>query len=403
LVAADDVEKLIVVRRLSAHYILPGDGRVLKYGILELDSEGRVLSLVDTGGTLRETQGLEFFNGVLVPGFVNAHCHLELSHLAGRVNARGLVPFLKSVLRYRSETCPISVMESADREMWAEGIVAVGDISNTASSFSVKRSSSLIYHTFVELSGLDPGIANSVMDKGNVLLRQLSEMGLRGSLSPHAPYSVSRALMEALLDQALFAHHIVSVHHQESEQENLLFQRGEGSFLPFLREIYPSFQEEGPPGVSSFEYFSDLLVRFPRLLMVHNTFSDPVQLAGMPSLCERSAWVFCPRSNFLLEGRLPDAECFFRAGLRVALGTDSLASNGSLSVLSEMRLLQEVFPAIPFPVLVQWATSNGAWALGLEEHLGKFSRGLRPGVNLIERIDLNTIRLLPQSRVRRIL
>ncbi len=394
---------MIVVRRLSAHYILPGDGRVLKYGILEMDSEGRVLSLVDTGGALSESHGLEFYNGVLVPGFVNAHCHLELSHLGGRVTARGLVPFLKAVLQYRSETCPVSVMEDADREMWAEGIVAVGDISNTSSSFSVKRSSSLIYHTFVELSGLDPGIADIVMKKGNALLRQLSETGLRGSLSPHAPYSVSRALMEALLEQALFAHQIVSIHHQESEQENLLFQVGEGSFLPFLREIYPSFQEEGSPGVSSFEYFSDLFVRFPRLLLVHNTFSDPEQLAGMPSLCERAAWVFCPRSNLLLEGKLPDAEGFFRAGLRVALGTDSLASNASLSVLSEMILLQEVFPAIPFPILIQWATSNGAWALGLEEHLGRFTRGLRPGVNLIERMDLNSLRLLPQSRVRRIL
>jgi len=392
------------VRRISAHYIFPGDGTLLKYGILEVDTDGTVLNIRDTAGIPEESHGVEFYNGILVPGLVNAHCHLELSHLKGKVkSAPGLVPFLNAVLAFRSEICPYGVMEQADLKMESEGVVAVGDISNTDHSFPVKQKSRLYYHTFIEGASMDPLCSEKVMTRLRNLVGGLEQYGLKGSLCPHAPYSVSDELFEKLLEEAIHTGLPVSVHHQESFHEDLLFLKKEGDFVPFIEQQYPGFKTWIPPGKTSFDHLLLYFLRFPRLLLVHNTFSKPEKLGSIPGLSDSVALVLCPRSNLMLEGRLPDVEGLYRTGLRIALGTDSLASNHELSILSEMKVLQDAFPEIPLTTLLRWATLNGAWALGLESCLGSFTPGFRPGINLIENVDLQALRLLEKTRIRRIL
>ena len=392
------------MRRISAHYIFPGNGSLLKYGILEVDADGTILNIRDTGGIPEESHGVEFYNGILIPGLVNAHCHLELSHLKGRViSAPGLVPFLDSVLAFRAEICPYGIMEQADRKMEAEGIVAVGDISNTDYSFPVKQKSRLYYHSFLEGAAMDPLWSEKVMTRLRGLARGLEQYGLKGSLCPHAPYSVSDELFEELLEEALHTGLPVSIHHQESFHEDLLFLKKEGDFVPFIEQQYPGFTTWIPPGKSSFDHLLPYFLRFPRLLLVHNTYSNPERLGSISGLSDSVALVLCPRSNLMLEGRLPDVEGLSRTGLRIALGTDSLASNHELSILSEMKVLQDAFPEMALTTLLQWATLNGAWALGLESCLGSFTPGFRPGINLVENADLQALRLLEKTRIRRIL
>jgi len=147
------------MRKLSAHYIITGTGAILVKGIIVLTDEGIVTEIIDTNGELDEKAGVEFYSGVLVPGFVNAHCHLELSHLRDIFPEKtGLPGFLKNVVQHRNleENKVIEEAQKADFEMWKNGVVAVGDISNTDLTFQLKSKSKIAYHTFIEALGFSP-------------------------------------------------------------------------------------------------------------------------------------------------------------------------------------------------------------------------------------------------------
>ena len=113
--------------------------------------------------------------------------------------------------------------------------------------------------------------------------------------------------------------------------------------------------------------------------------------------------VLCPNSNLFIEDRLPNVELLRFHGLNICLGTDSLSSNHSLSVLDEMITLHQYFPNIPFGELVQWATGNGAKALRMEKQIGTIEPGKQPGLNLITGMDLQQLKLLPGSHVKRLI
>ncbi len=388
------------MRKLSAHYIFPAHRPPLKYGILVLDDEGRVVELIDTGGKLKEESNLEFYSGILIPGFVNAHCHLELSHLRNRIPRRtGISAFVEKVAESRMEEKDKIDREIRDRaaEMYRSGIAVVGDIVNTDDTLPAKLDSPVYWHSFVELFGLQSKEANRIWQRGKALKKKFEQSGLSASMSPHAPYSVSRELWEHFKsDRPEF----ITMHSQESREEEELMSNREGKMAGWFQK--KGFNIESLPQMkrSSLESVMEFLPQVKRILLVHNTHTkkDDIDSIFTRFQDDQVFWVLCPNSNLYIENSLPEGMISNRKGLQICLGTDSLASNSSLSLLEEMKTLQQHFPSLGLEEIIGWSSLNGARALGAEGKYGSFEAGKQPGVVLIDHISYPGPSLTHQSR-----
>lgn len=391
------------MRKISAHYIFPVGSAPLKNGIVVLDDSGLILDVIDTGGILREAENIEFYNGILVPGFVNAHCHLELSHLRGKFAEKtGLCGFIQQVKKLRESNPDEIITEAAraDREMQDNGIVAVGDISNNALSFEVKQKSKILYHNFVEIFTSKSGDIPAIFNNGLLLYDQLRSMGLKASITPHAPYSVALGLYDLISKFATQNNSILSVHNQESEAENHLFLYRQGELADFFfkdLKVAPDFI--ATEGINSLHATLPHLPAANGLLLVHNTFTSEKDVDFAQNYSGNISWVLCPNSNLFIEDTLPDITMFRRKHLCLALGTDGYTSNHHLSILGEMKTISRYLPDIPFTELLKWATLNGALALGMDKITGTIEKGKDPGLNLIHPFDFENQKLLPESKV----
>jgi cytosine/adenosine deaminase-related metal-dependent hydrolase len=385
---------------LSASKVFPVSTAAIDNGVLAIDDLGYVKGVFhpDEAAALH-IQISKHYEGYLVPGFINTHCHLELSHMKGKIPVHtGLFGFVAQIMKTRNadEAVIIAAMEQADQEMFDQGIVAVADISNQSISKAVKLKSKLHYHTFIEAMGFNPANADSIVTRALELKNAFAP--LAASVVPHAPYSVSDELFKAINALSANAPNLLSIHNQETSAENEFFQSKTGDFLNLYKMLGLDIEFFKPSGKSSLQ---TTLPRLPltKTLLVHNTKTskEDVIYAGMqhPELY----WCLCPNANLYIEQDLPEVTMLEQEGLNITLGTDSLASNHQLSILKEMQTLQEE-KAIDFESLLKWGTINGAKFLGLEDTYGSFSIGKKPGVLLLEQIDNGVISGL--TRVKRI-
>ena len=360
----------------GAHYLPLSSVVVLK--------DGKILEVTNTEAVPSEK--IEILDGILTPGFINAHCHLELSHLRGRLHrGTGFCEFASELMTER-DAQPLHVrhaaMQTAIEEMSRNGIAAAGDISNTAESFPVKQADKSIYfHTFIELIGLNPDMAARVFSGGKALLDQLFKSGLQGSLTPHAPYSVSDDLLSCVADHNRAALAPISIHCQESLEETRFFKGEACKVHDLYRKLNIDISFYKPPGRSSLFHILAFL-RDSNPLLVHNTFAtaeDVEYAAG-----QGASWCFCPKANLFIEGSQPDYSLFRDHARRVCVGTDSLASNDSLDLLSELNIIAEA-SVFTEEQLLAMICSNGADALSIDDRFGHLSPGTRPGLNLLKR------------------
>jgi cytosine/adenosine deaminase-related metal-dependent hydrolase len=393
------------MRKISANYIFTGASQPLKNGIIVLDDSGKIIEVQDTGGKLREVARLEFYNGIIVPGFVNTHCHLELSHLKNHIPKHtGLAGFIFQVSRHRNDSAEniLIAMKQAEEEMLRNGIVAVGDISNRDESFSVKADQNIYYHTFIEVLGLDPENAETIIEKAQNLSDSLQKnVPFSYSIVPHSPYSVSPALLKEI--SLLQNNTPLSIHNQETADEKDLFWKREGPLYEALSELVPEFQNLIPRASGSLEYILDNLRDVEKLLLVHNTFTTASDLSLSMQSAPEICWILCPNANLYIENALPDIRLLRNKNQHIALGTDSLASNHQLSILEEMKTIAQHFPEVPLEEMITWATFNGAEALNISEKYGKIEPGRKPGLNLIYKLDLRKLKLTEESKVRKLI
>jgi cytosine/adenosine deaminase-related metal-dependent hydrolase len=281
----------------------------------------------------------------------------------------------------------------AEEEMLRGGIVAVGDICNTADTLDQKGKGRMRYHNFIETIGFTEERA---ADRWAQSMDVLQRFGGAGTIVPHAPYSVSATLFGLIAENA---RGIVSIHNQESEEENEFFLSGKGEFLRLYRGLGIDVSFFRGTGKRSLESWLPHFEQKQPLMLVHNiaTSGEDLQMAVGRELF----FCLCPNANLYIGGVLPDVELLMRQDCRIVLGTDSLASNRQLSILEEMKTLQEMIPGLGTPTLLKWATMEGARALEMEGVLGSFSVGKRPGVVLLEGLDGE--RLASGTTVRRLI
>jgi cytosine/adenosine deaminase-related metal-dependent hydrolase len=387
------------MRFLTADYVFSAHTGFIKNGILVLDGNGAVQDLLDPE-KVEKIPVAEKFEGILCPGFINAHCHLELSHMRGQISKHtGFVGFAKELLPKRGTFSAEEISEAIDKaaeEMYVNGIAGVGDISNTADSFPQKLKGKIQYHTFIELLGLNPTMAEKVAAGGIELLRSAPKPN---SLAPHASYSVSPELMEIIANSSHEENVPLTIHNQESLAESEFFIKGAGQMREFYSFLGIDISFFKPTGLNSLRSKLKFLPHNRNLILVHNTYSSAEDIRWSEFYSKKLYWCFCPNANLYIENKLPDFNLFIEGKVKIVLGTDSLASNEKLSLLDEMKVIAKTIPEIPLEQLLTWATKNGAEALNLPS-LGTFDKNKKPGVNLISKVT--TGKLLPESEVRRI-
>ena len=391
------------MKRFSAQYIFTNNGPPLKRGIVSVNDDGTIASVENSGGNLTERESVEFHNGIIIPGFVNCHCHLELSHMKDLIHPKeGLSEFLKNFRDKREEGTEnmLFSMAKADNEMYGSGVVLCADICNTRHTFDIKKKSRIKYINLIEVFGIDPEKADHRMDEIMKLYTTASDYRIPSWIVPHSAYSLSLPLFR-LLSAVTESNRVTSVHFMETEGERSFLRFHDGPLMDSYREseLVPEVLETVGDHAAA---VLDEITPSGNLILVHNTFTDRTTVKKVKKR-GNLYWCLCPNSNLYIEDQVPPVDLLLEEGCRIVTGTDSLAANDRLSILDELKTLHLYYPWVPLQELIRWATLNGAAALGEETRFGSIRRGKKPGLLLLQDIDLQKLQLLPETTVTRLL
>jgi cytosine/adenosine deaminase-related metal-dependent hydrolase len=380
------------MRAVHADVVVTGDAAPIRDGAVVVDGEGVVVDVGRAADVLPLHAGasVERVRGVLVPGLVNAHTHLELSALRGQIRGgAGFVPWVEELLGTRAESQPEEDGPAIDRavdELDAFGTAAVGEVTNSLAAVVPLARRNIAGCIFHEVFGIErEALEQRVADLPMTVQERVGAWpttDLAYAPSPHTLYTTHLDVVRRMAHNTESRGLRASVHMAEHAAERRFLEHGDGpvadwykSWLKIRHEVIEW------PGRASVPLADDLGILGPHFLCVHLTDARPEELE---LVVRRGAFVvFCPRSNLHIETRLPPLLAARAVGLEAALGTDSLASNASLDVLAEARALADRFPTVPAVDLVRMATWEGARALGRPD-LGRVAIGSRPGLFAVD-------------------
>ena len=375
--------------KVYAKYVYTLAGDVFAPGFVEYDpTDGRILA----AGMAQDVPEGEL-DGAIVPGFVNSHCHVELSYMKGLFRrGTGMAGFIDQINELR-DVAPLQErladIQTQMDGMWRSGVSAMADISNCDDSFAIKAASPLYTRTFLEVFGTEPQDCDAVMDGVRKLQRKAAECGLDAAPTPHSCYTMSPQLVEASSAAGLESGYL-SFHSEETPEEEEMIGSGSGKLWDNRKAAGMST----PPvtGGTSLEYFVDRLAAVKPLpikehvLLVHEVCMTEAGTELVKKALPGAYVALCPRSNIYIHEALPPVLMLRRSGLPLTIGTDSLSSNDSLDMVSELYCLQENFPELSLEEMLTWACRNGAAFLGKESVLGSIEPGKKPGLVLIDHL-----------------
>jgi len=371
-----------------AAWVLPIDRAPIKDGIVTV-ADGKIVGVWEPGTGNRELEVRDLGPVALLPGLINAHTHLELSWLRGRVPpAPRFTDWVKTLFAIRGRpdgvmsAQQIAPIHEAISEARAFGTVAVGDISNSLAAVGPMRQAGLdgvVFHELLGFKERDGALIDSTRD----IRSRASAAGARVSLAPHAPYSTSLELFKAIraaVDESSCP--IMSVHLGESAEEVEFLEQGSGAWRGMLEVIGAWRDDWQIPACDPVGYLDRHGVIDEKTLVVHGVqFGDD----ALSRLAEIGATlVTCPRSNQWVGVGYPPIERFYDSGVRLAIGTDSLASVEDLNLFSEMKTMRWLAPNLTASTILESATLTGARALGLGDELGSLTPGKRAEMIAVE-------------------
>jgi cytosine/adenosine deaminase-related metal-dependent hydrolase len=368
------------VIRFSADWLLPISDAPIAGGAVAIDG-GRIVSI----GARDGSEDIALGRVAVLPGLVNAHTHLELSYLSGRISpAPSFLDWVRPMLAARRERAGIddqavlSAAADAIRRVRVTGTALVGDVSNTLAVVPLLRDAGMpacVFHELIGFRGVDAD--DQVAAARHAIDTLSSGDDVRLSLAPHAPYSVSPALFSAIrrnLDEA-DTRMVSTVHLGESPEEVELLKKGTGPWRALLEEMGVWNENWQVPGCSPVEYLSDLGFLQNSVLAVHGVQLEGSDLSRLRML--GVTVVSCPRSNRYVGVGSPPLEAFYAMDLDVALGTDSLASVEDLNMFNELAEARRIAPRVPARALLRSATLTAATALGFADDYGSIEPGKR--------------------------
>ena len=378
------------IMRATARFVYTLDGNEpIVNGFVEYDeADGTVIRV----GACDE--GEEVASGAIVPGFVNGHCHVELSHLHKKfrkgTGMSGFIDQINELRDWAGNDVKAQLTRKWMDKMWDDGVSAMADISNDESSFEVKKDHRMYTRTFLEVFGSEPEMCEGVMNDVAALNVKADEAGIDAAPTPHSCYTMSPQLLSASAAAGL-ERGFISYHSQESQEEEDLLLTGTGA-------MYENRKRSGmstPPvtGESSLKYFIDRLAAVRpapydgHILLVHNVCLSQSDIDAAKKVMNNVYWAICPLSNIFIHNALPPVPLMRKNALAILVGTDSLSSNDDLDMVKELYCLHDNFPEVPMSELLEWACLNGARFLGKEDVLGSLTPGKKPGIVRIENID----------------
>ncbi|MFN2458078.1 MAG: amidohydrolase family protein [Chitinophagaceae bacterium] len=380
--------------------------------ILNKDTVESILPAEEAG------DDFEVVHGILTPGFINCHCHLELSHMKGIVPEKtGVIDFVLKVVqeRHQPEEKIMDAIAKAEDEMLQNGIVAVGDICNNTLTLRQKRKKRLHYYNFIEASGWLPNVSEVRLERAVSIFNQFkiqnSKFKIQNSIVPHSSYSVSEKLWQQI--QPFYDGKVVCIHNQETPYEDEFFLEGTGDFTRMYELMKIANTHHQPTKKSSLITYFNKLTSAANIILVHNTFTKQEDVDFIrrqthsvnhqPSTVNQpfqkdsfgqTFFCLCVNANQYIENAIPPVDMLRKNNCIIVLGTDSLASNQSLSIVDEIKTIRKHFPSVSLEELLQWATLNGAKALQMHDELGSFSKGKKPGVILLNDKDFTVNRIV---------
>ena len=370
---------------LRARWVLPIDRPPIDGGWVEL-ADGRIIG-VGSGDPPAVARDLG--DVAVLPGLVNAHTHVELSWLAGRVPPAGsMVEWIRQLLRERSAgpgrvDIPAAISGAA-RDMRAAGTVLAGEVTNTletSAALSAAGLGGMVFHELLGFNAVDP--AGEVREAWARIDADRSRVGapdLDYAVVAHAPYSVSPALFVEIARRHREAR--LSVHLAESPEEIEFLRTGGGPFRDLLIDLGVWSGRWDPPRCGPVEFLATQGYLQPGLVVVHGVYLTDDELARLRHV--DAVIVVCPRSNEWVGGGPPRLSRMYAEGVAVAVGTDSLASTSSLSVFDELAEMRRLAPGVAAAPLLESATRVGARALGFERDFGTLTPGKRAAMTAVD-------------------
>ena len=379
------------MRRIAAKYLYPlVSTEPILNGFVELEDDGTVIR---TGVCPDPAAESVFYDGAVAPGFVNAHCHVELSYMKGLFRkGTGMAGFIDQINELRDTKSleqKVRDLSEAMDSLWEQGVVAMADISNCDDSFAVKARHPMYTRTFLEVFGTEPEDCGAVMDGVRKLKQVADGFGIDAAPTPHACYTMSPELVTAVSVEGLKSG-FLSFHSEETQEEEEMLKYGAGKMWENRKKAGMSV----PPvtGKSSLLYFIDrLLAGRPapfdeHILLVHECCMDQEGIDAAKAVMNHPFVAVCPLSNLFIHNTLPPIDLMRRNALKICVGTDSLSSNDDLNIVDELYCLQRNFPEVPLGELLTWASRNGAEFLARPE-FGTLEPGRRPGLVFIDHLD----------------
>jgi aminodeoxyfutalosine deaminase len=378
------------VTSYTAQWVLPMTGEPLRRASISIEN-GRITAVDDT----IPAGAMDLGRAALMPALVNAHTHLELAYLRGTVpQTEKFLDWIRTIVAARREYPDpadpriVDAARTAIAEARASGTCLFGDISNTLVTPSLLREASAPAQVFFELLRFNAPDPESMIREARAKADAAASTGndVRVSLAPHAPYSVSPGLFAAIrADVDAHPGQVTSVHLGESSEEVEFIRRGTGPWRVLLEELGVWTDTWQPPGTSPVEYLERLGFLDRRVIAVHGVQFDGDDLDRLRA--RDMTIVSCPRSNQYVGVGAPPLEAFYAMKVKVALGTDSLASAPDLNMFAELAEARRLAPRVPARTLLESATRRGAEALGFADDYGT----LEPG----KRAQLITVRIPP--------
>jgi cytosine/adenosine deaminase-related metal-dependent hydrolase len=355
-----------------ASWILPIDRPPIAGGVVSVDRD-LIASVGEHDGGPVEDLG----RVAILPGLVNAHTHLELSWMRGRVPPCASMPaWAASLMALRRGVTPDPPEPIVDaiREARASGTCLLGDVTNTLATYEPLMDSELSAVLFRELIGFSAPDPAALVAAVSEQMADLTPIAwLRPAMAPHAPYSVSPSLLQAIARAS--AGRPLSIHLGESAQEVEFLRDGTGEWRGLLEAVgawNPSWEV---PACGPVEYLDRLGMVNRDLVAVHGVQFTDADLSRLTAA--GATLVACPRSNQWTGAGVPPVDRFYASGVRIAVGTDSLASVDDLNLFAELAEVRRLAPGVPASRILESATLAGAQALGFASELGSIEPGKR--------------------------
>jgi len=380
------------MRKISANLIFDGYENIVKNGIIILDNSNKILDIIDPIQIDYNIEQIESCKGIICPGFINTHCHTELSFLKNSIEQNIKIEnFIDIIAKEKKKNINFDIIQKAiydaDIEMKNNGIVALADICNSLDSIEIKKNSSLYYHSFLEIYGLDKQNNNQNFENALKKLTLLNDNSTNASIVPHSLYSINEELLIKIFEYQKINNSISSIHFLESESENEFFVNKSGALYNKIEQMGftpAQFLEFHERPSNLLQYAINKTLPF---LVVHCTYIEKQDLMKMVEYFDNIWFAICPNSNLFIENKLPNIELIKKFSDNITIGTDSYASNNQLSILEELKTIKTHFPNINDIELIRWATYNGAKFLNLETKIGLIKKGFYAKLNLIETED----------------